>query len=109
MTKRNRAMANTVKVIEQQSQTTLLECSLDEIEKAYQFAVEMEGHGIDVTIKSPSGPESLAESLGISEEDKDKLKKMLEQEIEDHEFDESCYEGCSMTPMTKALGSQKIQ
>lgn len=84
-------MANTVKVIETQSQTVLFECPVDEADKAFRYAVEMEGHGVDVTLRSPSVPESLAETLGISEEDKIKLRAVLEQEIEDH--DDSCVGG----------------
>lgn len=84
-------MANTIKVIETHSQTVLFECPVDEADKAFRFAVEMDGHGVDVALRSPSGPESLAESLGISEEDKEKLRKVLEQEIEDH--DDSCLSG----------------
>jgi hypothetical protein len=88
-------MANTVKVIETQTQTVLFECPMEEADKAFRYAVEMEGHGVDVTLRSPSGPESLAESLGISEEEKIKLRKVLEEEIEDH--DDSCMGGgCSI-------------
>lgn len=81
-------MASTIKVIETQSETVLFECPVEQADKAFRYAVEMEGHGVEVSLRSPSVPESLAESLGISEEDKEKLKKALEKEIEDH--DDSC-------------------
>ena len=77
-------MASKVKVIEEQSQTVLFECDLEKIEDAYRYAVELEGMGIDVKILSPSLPESLGESLGMSSFELNRLKIELEEEIDSH-------------------------
>lgn len=73
-----------VKVIEEQSQTVLFECDMENIEKAYRYAVELEGMGIDVKILAPSLPESLGESLGVSSFELNRLKVEIQDEIDSH-------------------------
>lgn len=92
-------MSSKVKVIENQSQTVLFECALEDIEKAYQYALEMEGHGIDVSLQAPSLPESLALTLGMNESEIENLKQMLNDEIESH--DTICNDSCTYTLSSK--------
>lgn len=92
-------MSSKVKVIENQSQTVLFECDLEDIEKAYQYALEMEGHGIDVSLQAPSLPESLALTLGMNESEIESLKQMLNDEIESHES--ICNDSCTYTLNSK--------
>lgn len=73
-----------VRVIEEQSDTILFECEMKDIEKAYQYAVELEGMGIDVKIQAPSLPESLGESLGVSSFELNRLKIEIQDEIDSH-------------------------
>jgi hypothetical protein len=83
---------NLVKVIELNSKDKIFECSLEEIEKAYEFAKEMEAIGLDVKIEAPGLPESLANELGVSKEDLQKLKESIDFEIDEHEdeMEQSC-------------------
>ncbi len=72
-----------VKVLDEQDQV-LFQCSLDQAEKAWNYAKDMEALGISVKISSPSLPESLAKSLGGSEQELDTLRHELEDEIDSH-------------------------
>lgn len=77
-------MASKVKIIEEHGQTVLFECEMDKIEEAYKYAVELEELGIEFKIVTPSLPESLGESLGMSRHDLNQLKLELEEEIDSH-------------------------
>lgn len=64
---------------------TLMEYPLDESEKAYVFAAEMEIMGLDVKVVDPTLSETLTESLGFSDEVKAEYMRGLDEEIEAHE------------------------
>lgn len=68
-----------------QSDQTLFECSLDESDKAFQFAAEMEELGLEVKVVSPSLTETLSNSLGLTKEQEEAYKTSLEEEMENHE------------------------
>jgi hypothetical protein len=76
-----------------QTKATLFECAIEESEKAYQFAAEMEEMGLDIEVVSPTLGETLSNSLGLSQEAQQKYKDSLEEEMESHEgsccFEES--------------------
>lgn len=74
---------STVKVLDEQDQI-LFECSLEEAEKAWAYARQMEDYGVDVRISAPSLPESLAKVLGGSDEELAKLRHELTEEIDSH-------------------------
>jgi hypothetical protein len=73
-----------IKVVDVESETVLFECELNESEKAYEYAAEMEKLGLDVIIKNPTVTQTLSESLGISTEDSERLEEELAEEIEGH-------------------------
>lgn len=76
-----------------QTQAVLFECAIEESEKAYQFAAEMEEMGLDIEVVSPTLGETLSNSLGLSKEAQEKYKESLEEEMDSHEgsccFEES--------------------
>jgi tRNA A-37 threonylcarbamoyl transferase component Bud32 len=67
------------------TQQTLFECSVNESEKAYQFAAEMEEMGLDIEVVSPTLSETLSKSLGLSREQLQEYKESMEEEMEQHE------------------------
>jgi hypothetical protein len=68
-----------------QTQQVLFECAMNESEKAYQFAAEMEEMGLDIEVVSPTLSETLSNSLGLSQEQQEKYKQSLEEEMDSHE------------------------
>ena len=80
-------MARVVQVIDSENQV-LFECSIEEQEKAYNYAKSMEEMGIEVNLKTPSLPETLIDSLGANEDDQKILQKEIDEEIDSH--DSSC-------------------
>jgi hypothetical protein len=77
-----------IRVLDQLSDQVLFECSIEESEKAYQFAAEMEEMGLDLKMDVPTLSETLSESLGLSREQQAAYKQSMEAELEDH--DGSC-------------------
>lgn len=71
-----------------QTQQTLFECSMNESEKAWQFAAEMEEMGLDVEVVAPTLGETLSNSLGLSKDEKQAYMESLQEEMEEH--DGSC-------------------
>jgi hypothetical protein len=84
-------MEATVKVVEKETQQLLFECPIDQQEKAYQYAGQMEEMGLDVEIQAPTIHETLSSSLGQDEESVQQLKQSIQEELEDH--DSSCCVG----------------
>ncbi len=80
-------MSGKVKVIDILSEETLFQCEINEIEKAYAYAEQMEEIGLDIKITAPSAPETLARSLGASEENIHHLVDEIHQEIKDHDIE----------------------
>ncbi len=74
-----------MQVIDSEGQI-LFSCSVEEEEKAFNYAREMEEMGIEVKISAPSLPETLIQSLGAGEDDTQKLRQELNEEIEDHDI-----------------------
>lgn len=74
-----------IKVIDNGTGQTLFECSISDSEKAFKFAAEMEELGVDVKIHNPTLSETLSDSLGYSEEQKQKYQESLQEEMEQHE------------------------
>jgi hypothetical protein len=74
-----------IQVLDTQSRQQLFECALEESEKAYQFAAEMEQIGLDVEVVNPTLSETLSKSLGVSREEFGRYQSELEEEIEQHE------------------------
>lgn len=83
-------MLNTVKIIDNQGQV-LFHCPLEEMEKAHDYACQMEKMGIEVTLIAPSLPESLAASMGMTDDEAQVLRQSIIQEIEEHDT------GCCLT------------
>ncbi len=77
-----------IRVLDQQTDQVLFECSLEDSEKAYQFAAEMEEMGLDLKMEVPTLSETLSESLGLSREQKAAYKESLQAEMDEH--DGSC-------------------
>jgi hypothetical protein len=74
-----------IKVLDQHTGQTLFECSLQDSEKAYQFAAQMEEMGLDIKVISPTLTETLTNSLGLSPEARAAYSHSVEEEIEQHE------------------------
>lgn len=77
-----------VQVIDKNTKEVLFECSIEETEKAYEFAGEMDEMGLDVEVKSPTITETLCDSLGIGEGEREEYEESVIAEIDDH--DGSC-------------------
>ncbi|GAB4010425.1 MAG: hypothetical protein Fur0010_03080 [Bdellovibrio sp.] len=77
-------MKNTIRVVDSDSQV-LFECPIEESDRAYNFAREMEEMGVEVKLLSPSLPQTLVNSLGMKEEDQEQFIASVDYEIEDHE------------------------
>jgi hypothetical protein len=73
-----------VRVLDQQSGQILFECSIQESEKAYQFAAQMEAIGLDIKVLVPTLSQTLSQSLGLSREQQATYESSLEEEIESH-------------------------
>lgn len=68
-----------------QTQQTLFECSLQESEKAWQFAAEMEEMGLDIEVVIPTLSDTLSHSLGLTRQELEEYKKSMEEEMDSHE------------------------
>ena len=73
-----------VKVIDKSSGETLFECPLEKRDQAYSFAAQMEQMDLEVDIIAPSLNESLGRSLGLNDSEIEKLKQVMEEEIDSH-------------------------
>ncbi|MGE3609862.1 MAG: hypothetical protein AB7I27_09785 [Bacteriovoracaceae bacterium] len=77
-----------IQVIDVETQQVLFECDINEAEKAYQFAAEMEEVGLDLRVRVPTLSDTLSEALGLSPSEKRDYQESLAEEIENH--DGSC-------------------
>lgn len=80
-----------IRVLDQQTDQVLFECSMEDGEKAYQFAAEMEEMGLDLRVEVPTLSETLSDSLGLSGEQKAAYKASMEEEMEDHDGGSCCF------------------
>ena len=62
----------------------LFKTSIENAEAAYKEASKLEEMGLDVSIESPSLPETLISSLGADQTDREHLKKEIDDEIDSH-------------------------
>jgi hypothetical protein len=74
-----------IRVLDQQTGQTLFECPIQESEKAYEFAAQMEQMGLDIKVESPTLSETLSHSLGLGREEQLAYKESIEEEINQHE------------------------
>lgn len=63
----------------------LMEVDLEEGEKAYSYAAELEEIGLSVEVINPTLTESLLHSLGATEIQKKSYLTSLDEELESHE------------------------
>lgn len=77
-----------VKVIDIQSEETLFECPVEDMDWAYQRASEYEDMGIDVKVIAPTVTQTLTNSLGMSADEEEDYQQSVVAEMEDH--DGSC-------------------
>ena len=73
------------------TQQILFECGINESEKAWQFAAEMEEMGLDIEVINPTISETLSHSLGLSKEELEEYKKSMDEEIESHDGASCCF------------------
>lgn len=81
-------MNKNVKVIDLNSKTILFTCPIEEIEKAYLYAKEMEELGLEVCVEAPSITQTLKTAIMMSEDEEDAFDNIIYNEIADH--DASC-------------------
>ncbi len=74
-----------MKVIDLHTGQSLFECSIEESEKAYQFASSMEELGLDIKVIAPTLGETLSNSLGLSPLEIAAYQESLVEESEQHE------------------------
>lgn len=74
-----------IRVVDLQSGQTLFECSIQDSEKAYQFAAQMEEMGLDLKVLVPTLADTLSTSLGLTRDEQAAYEASLESEMEDHE------------------------
>ncbi|MFP5387428.1 MAG: hypothetical protein ACLGHN_15225 [Bacteriovoracia bacterium] len=73
------------------TQQILFECNIQESEKAWQFAAEMEEMGLDIEVIAPTLSETLSSSLGLSSKELEEYKQSMEDEIESHQGGSCCF------------------
>lgn len=81
-------MKNNVKVLDKQTKSLLFSCPIEEIEKAYDYAKNMEEMGIEVMVETPTITQTLKSSIMMTTEEEHQFDQIINQEIEDH--DGSC-------------------
>lgn len=62
----------------------LFSCDITEMDKAFQFARQMEEMDVEVKVMVPSLPETLINALGSTPEDQEMLKESIDKELNDH-------------------------
>ena len=87
-------MSSRIKIIDNLSNSTLYEFSMEDADRAYQKSEELEEMGLDIKLVIPSVSQTLIESLGASSETIEKLKEMMDEEIASHINEEDG--GCSI-------------
>lgn len=83
-------MTNIVKIIHLESEETLFQCSMSEIDQAYKRFSEYEEMGLEVKLIVPSTAETVINLLNIPEDQKENFRKTLAEEIDSHN-DSCCY------------------
>lgn len=62
--------------------------SFEKRDMAFEYLKELEDWGVEAVLDEPSLPETLINSLGANELDREQLKQSIKEELEDH--DDSC-------------------
>ncbi|MCO4753288.1 MAG: hypothetical protein KC478_02345 [Bacteriovoracaceae bacterium] len=93
-----------VKIIDTLSEETLFECTVEEMESAYQQAAQYEEMGLDVKIIAPSITQTLTNTLGMSHDEEEEYQNSVVAEMEDH--DGSC---CAEPSQIHAGDPDKVQ
>lgn len=73
-----------IKIYEFNTNELLSSFDVQDSEKAYEYARQMEEMGIEIRMESPSINHSLGESLGMSEEQLENLTVAIDEEIASH-------------------------
>ena len=90
-------------VVDKQSRQTLFECGIDDADKAYHYAGEMEEMGLDVEVLNPTLAQTLSNSLGLSAAQVQEYEASMEEEMEEHEG--SC---CFEDPSDKKIDRKSV-
>lgn len=72
--------------------------SLEDRDRAFEYAQTLEEMGLDISIVEPSLPESLILSLGANDQDTEILRREIDQEIDEHN-----HPTCQNAPPTKTI------
>lgn len=80
--------ANKTIVVRDSEGQELKSFSFKDRDLAFEYLKELEQWGVEAVLDEPSLPESLINSLGASDQDRQKLKESIDEEMEDH--DTSC-------------------
>jgi hypothetical protein len=83
-------MNSTIDIIDTTTGSLIKSYSLEESEKAYQEAANLEELGLSVTVKHPGAAVSLVQSLGASNLAIEELKEEMNEEMESHDEPDSC-------------------
>lgn len=86
------------KVISQEENQVLFECSVENAQHAFEQAKIWEERGVPVKIEIPDVHETLAEALGASEEERATYRTSLQEEMDAHEDPSSC---CFTSPQVE--------
>jgi len=92
-----------IQVKDTSSGQILFETDLENSEKAYAEAAQMEELGLDVTVHHPSLTDTLSDSLGLSEEAIGTYKESLDAEIQEHESAELAGSCCFIDPKNRPI------
>lgn len=74
-----------IQVLDNQTEQVLFECDIDQAEKAYEFAAEMEEMGLDLKVVNPTLADTLSSSLGLSGRALVDYRDSIQEEMEDHD------------------------
>ena len=81
----NTPMTTKARVIEKLSEQVLCEFNLNQMDKAFAYAKQMEDMGLDVIIDAPDVNKTLAKSLGATEQQWAQYQKSMQEEMDDHD------------------------
>lgn len=73
-----------IKIYEFNTRELLASFHLEESEKAYEYAKQMEEIGIEIQMETPSINHTLGQSLGMNKEQLENLSVAIDEEIASH-------------------------
>lgn len=89
-----------IKIIDLVTNEILYEYDMSKQDEAYAMATTLEEMGVNITVKTPSVTETLADTLGLSYDQRQEFEQSVVAEIEDHDG------SCCATPVE---GTDKLQ